>query len=630
MSPGYRDPTVRLTVGQAILRFLQVQYSERDGQERRLIPALWGIYGHGNLVGLGQAMLEYGQDLPYHQPRNEQSMVHTAAAYAKAVRRLATLACTSSIGPGATNMVTGAALATVNRLPVLLLPSDYYVTRLQGPVLQQLEHPISADVSVNDCFRPVSRFFDRITRPEQLLTALPEAMRVLVDPAETGAVTLALPQDLQAFAADWPERFFARRVWHVERRPPETCQIETAVAWLRAAERPLIIAGGGVIYSEAERELLEFARQYRIPVGETTAGLGSLTEELPWFLGGFGTNGTPVGGRVAAVADLVLAIGTRLTDFCTGSQTAFQHSGVRFINLNVAGHDAHKQGALALVADARSGLRALAEAGAAAGLQSYDKWSAEVADWAGQWRHQRDHEVCVERPGERLGIAPVIGALNAQAAPGDSVTAAAGYAPGDLLKLWQATGGRRAQIEFGYSCMGYELPAGLGVRMAQPEGEVYVFVGDGSYLLTPAELATALQHDLKVTVVLIDNHGFQSIKGMQQAKSGSGLGNELRHRQPATARLDGEYLAIDYVGHAESLGARGFRARTLAEFRAALAAARAERRSCLIAVDVDGDLRPPGSGMYWDFEVAEVSGDPRVQALRADLERQRLAPRYFG
>ena len=366
-----RQKVVRLTIAQALVKYLQVQYSERDGKRRRFIPALFGIFGHGNVAGLGQALVENGQDLPYYQPFNEQSMVHTAAGFAKANARLATLACASSIGPGATNMITGAAVATINRLPVLLLPSDYYVTRHQGPVLQQLEHPISADVSVNDSFRPVSRFFDRISRPEQLLTALPEAMRVLTDPAETGAVTLALPQDTQAHCYDYPAFFFEERVWRVERRVPDSRRIEEAVALLKQAKQPVIIAGGGVHYSEAWDELQMFSESFGIPVGETFGGKGAIRKASTLLLGGHGVTGTPAAGKIVSQADLVISVGTRLTDFTTGSQSVFNHPEVKFININVCGHDAYKQGALPITADARASALPSYQGGPGSGDQAY-------------------------------------------------------------------------------------------------------------------------------------------------------------------------------------------------------------------------------------------------------------------
>ena len=493
--------SVRLTMAQAVVRYLQQQYSERDGQRQRLVPAIFGIFGHGNVAGLGQALVEHGADLPYYRPYNEQSMVHTAVGFAKAMQRRATFACTSSIGPGATNMITGAAVATINRLPVLLLPSDFYATRHQGPVLQQLEHPISLDVSVNDCFRPVSRFFDRITRPEQLLDSLPEAMRVLADPVETGAVTIALPQDIQAEAYDYPVQFFRERVWEIERTPPTPDAIANVVDLLREASRPFIVAGGGVQYSEAGRELHAFAEALGIPVGETSAGRGAMQEDSPLALGGVGATGNPAAGRVATDADLVLAVGTRLTDFTTGSRSLFQHSDVRFVGVNVCARDAYKLGAAPIVADAREALVTLRAAALAADLRPDPAYVAHVGQLRGDWRRQLETEVYVQTPGMRLRQAQCLGVVNRQARAGDVIVAAAGSPPGDVHQMWDATAGRTAHIEFGYSCMGYELPAAVGVRMAGATGEVYVFLGDGTYLLSPSELATAAQEGLKVTVL---------------------------------------------------------------------------------------------------------------------------------
>ena len=518
--------TVRLTMAQAIVMYLKAQYSERDGKTRRLVPGVFGIFGHGNVAGLGQALYEHGQDLPFYQTRNEQSMVHTAVGFAKAHHRLSALACTSSIGPGATNMVSGAATATLNRLPVLLLPSDYFATRHQGPVLQQLEHPVSADVSVNDCFRPVSRFFDRISRPEQLLTALPEAMRVLTDPVDTGAVTLALPQDVQTQAYDYPAHFFEERTWRVERPLPDPRRLDEAVAMLEAAQRPLIIAGGGVHYSEAWAELQEVSEALGIPVGETFAGKGAVRGESALLLGGHGVTATPSSAKLASQADLVISVGTRLTDFTTGSQSAFQHPDVKFISINVSGRDAYKQGALPIIADAREALRSLSEAAQRAEVKSDFTYLEEIAAVKKEWERQLEREVYRQTPGEAMSQGQLIGALNEEAQPGDTVIAAAGTPPGDLLKLWDATDGRACHLEFGYSCMGYELPAALGVRMAQPEGEVYVLIGDGTYLMNPTELVTAIQEAWKVTVVLSENHGFQSIHQFQMNR----VGRNFRHR----------------------------------------------------------------------------------------------------
>jgi 3D-(3,5/4)-trihydroxycyclohexane-1,2-dione acylhydrolase (decyclizing) len=619
---------VRLTTAQALVRFLQAQHSERDGESRRLIPAVFGIFGHGNVAGLGQALEEGGPELPYYRPFNEQSMVHTAIGFAKARRRLATLACTSSIGPGATNMLTGAASATVNRLPVLLLAGDVYATRHQGPVLQQLEHPISADASVNDCFRPVSRFFDRISRPEQLLTALPEAMRVLTDPADCGAVTIALPQDVQSHAYEFPARFFERRTWRIERRPPETESIRQAVGWLKEASRPLVIAGGGVLYSQAEEELEGFSEQFGVPVAETSAGKGAIRNGSALLLGGAGVTGTPPAAKAMAEADLVILVGTRLSDFTTGSHSAFQNADVRFIHINVLRQDACKLGALPIVADAREALRALAAAAREAGVSPRAR---DLAAEKARWQETLRSEVFAPRAGEMMSQGELVGVLNAEARAGDVVVAAAGSPPGDLLKLWDASGGRGCHLEFGFSCMGYEIPAGLGVRLAGATGEVYVYVGDGTYLMNPTELVTALQEGLKITVVLSENHGYQVIRQLQMARAGRSFGNEFRSRDSASRRLDGEYLRIDFAKNAESMGARAWKVRTPEELRRALREARTEPRSSVIVAETEKHRFPPPSGVWWDVAPAEVAQDAGTRELRRTYEqdRERFQRFYF-
>ena len=629
MSEATERETIRLTMAQALVKYLQVQYSERDGRRQRLIPAIFGIFGHGNVAGLGQALREYGTDLPYHQPRNEQSMVHTAAGFAKANHRMATLACTSSIGPGATNMVTGAATATTNRLPVLLLPSDYYATRHQGTVLQQLEHPISADISVNDCFRPVSRFFDRISRPEQLLTALPEAMRVLTDPAQTGAVTLALPQDVQAHAYDYPARLFDERIWAVERRPAEQRRIQEAVALLRAAARPLIIAGGGVHYSEAWEELEAFSEGLGIPVGETFAGKGAMRNSTPRVLGGLGVTGNPAAARIASEADLVICVGTRLADFTTGSYSAFQAPNVRFIHINIDCRDAHKMGALPIVADAREALRTLTEEAGKAGITPDSAYLNSVAQARATWHKQLEEELATERQGEAMSQGQLIRLLNQSVQSGDTVVAAAGTPPGDLVKMWDATGDRHCHLEFGYSCMGYEIPAGLGVRMARPESEAIVFIGDGTYLMNPTELVTAMQEGLKVTVVISENHGFQSIFQLQMDRTGCEFGNEFRSRDRASNRLEGDYLEIDYAQNAKSMGATTWKVRTPTELRDALAEARGEKAACVIVAEIEPHRYLPGSDVWWDIATAEVSGDPETQKRRTEFEKVRKDRQRF-
>ena len=616
--------TVRLTTAQAIVRYLGAQWSERDGDRRRLIPGMWGIFGHGNVIGLGQALEELGDDLTFHQGRNEQSMVHAAAAFAKATRRRQTMACTSSIGPGATNMVTGAAGATINRLPVLLLPGDVYATRHQGPVLQQLEHPTAGDVSVNDSFRPVARFFDRIMRPEQLLTALPEAMRVLTSPVETGAVVVALPQDVQAHAWDYPASFFEEREWRIERQLPDPQRIADAAELIRRAERPLIIAGGGVLYSEAEDALLELARSAGIPVAETFAGKGAVQVDEWLQLGGVGLEGNPAASRLAMDADLVLAVGTRLTDFATGSNSVFQHQDVRFVSINVWGRDAHKQGALPIVADAQVALTQLREA--LGDWTSDEEYRDEVTRARAAWLDER---ASLRDPveGEAMSQAQLILTLNEVAEPGDTVIAAAGTPPGDLLKIWDATGGKNCHLEFGYSCMGYELPAGIGVRMAQSEGEVYVYIGDGTFLLNPGEIVNAVQERLKVTVVISENHGYQSIQRLQLWRHGKMFGNEFRARQ--NGRLEGDYIELDLAKTAEGLGAHTWRVDSPGGLRGALESARGESRACVIVCETEPHRYLPGSEVWWDVAPPEVSEEPEAQRARREYERERAQLQRF-
>jgi len=628
-SNGHRRKTLRLTMAQALVKYLSVQFSERDGEEHRFIPALFGIFGHGNVAGLGQALYEYGQDLPYYQPRNEQSMVHTACGYTKVRNRLATFACAASIGPGSTNMITGAALATINRLPVLLLPADYYVTRSQGPVLQQLEHPISADVSVNDCFRPVSRFFDRISRPEQLLTALPEALRVLTDPAETGAVTISLPQDLQMHAFDYPTHFFEKRVWRIERRPASPQRINEAIRLLKVATRPVIVAGGGVHYSEAWNELQMLSQQLGIPVVETVAGRGAIRGRPELLLGAHGVTGNPQAGEFVAGADLVITVGTRLTDFTTGSQSAFQNPEVKFININVCSHDAYKQGALPIVADARETLRELRAAAITAGLKSRSAYLNEVRTARQRWERQLREEVYRPIPGKAMSQGELVGVLNDYAQTGDTVIAASGSAPADMHKLWDVGGGAACHIEFGYSCMGYEIPAGLGVRMSQPQGEVYVLIGDGTYLMNPTELVTANQENLKITVIVIENHGFQCIRNLQMHRVGHSFGNEFRRRDRHTPRVEGGFVEIDFAKNAESMGARIWQVNTSEELRRTLDEARKETRSCVIVAETEMYQFTPSSGVWWDVASAEVSQDSVTQKARTEYEESKKRLQLF-
>ena len=620
-------PTIRMTMAQAVVRFLAQQHVERDGQEHRLIAGVWGIFGHGNVTGLGQALEEL-PDLRFFGGRNEQAMVHAAAAYAKMTNRLSTFACTSSVGPGATNMITGAAGATINRLPVLLLPGDTFASRLPHPVLQQLEHPNQRDVSVNDAFRPVSRFFDRINRPDQLLDSLPEAMRVLTDQAETGAVTLALPQDVQTEAYDYPTHFFAKRVHRIPRPLPAADALDDAVRLIRQAQRPLVVAGGGVIYAEATAALAEFAETFGIPVAETQAGKGALPWNHPWNVGPIGANGGLAANRLARDADLVLAVGTRLGDFPTASHAAFQHPDVRFVGLNVAPMDASKFGALPLVADARAGLCALVDALRDIGHRTDDAYADRVRSLKAEWDAAVDDQRRVATA-DRLTQANAIGLVNEASRPQDVVVCAAGGLPGDLLKLWRPLDPKGYHLEYGYSCMGYEIAGGLGAKMAAPEREIFVMVGDGSYLMLHTEIVTSLQEDRKLLIVLLDNSGFQCIRGLQESAGSPAFGNELRYRDPATDRLSGPPIPVDFAANARSLGAAAYFAPTADALRQALDDAKQEPKTTLIHVPIDPDARVPGYESWWDVPVAEVSAEPGVQAALTAYREAKEQQRFF-
>ncbi|MBC9728008.1 3D-(3,5/4)-trihydroxycyclohexane-1,2-dione acylhydrolase (decyclizing) [Streptomyces sp. TRM68367] len=598
--------TRRLTTAQALVRFLAAQYTERDGVRRRLIAGTWGIFGHGNVAGVGQALLEAGEDvMPYHQGRNEQAMVHAAVGYARQLGRLSAQAVTTSIGPGATNLVTGAALATINRLPVLLLPGDYFASHAPDPLLQQLEHPVEADVSVNDSLRPVSRYFDRVTRPEALIPSALKAMRVLADPAETGAVTLALPQDVQAEAYDWPEEFFAERVWYVRRPAPDPVELTAAVEAIRAAERPLIVAGGGVHHSEAEAALKSFVEATGIPVASTQAGKGSLRYDHPADLGGIGHTGTSVSDDIARAADLVIGVGTRYSDFTTASGTLFQNPDVRFLNLNITAFDAHKLSASTLVCDARTGLTGLTQA--LADHRVADAYEAEYRAGKERWdqvveaAYRADDESAVPTQTQ------VLGALDAVVGDDDVVINAAGSLPGDLHKLWRSRSPRQYHLEYGYSCMGYEIPAGIGIQQAAPDTVVWSLVGDGTYLMMPTEIVTAVQEGLPVNIVLIQNHGYASIGGLSAETGGERFGTDYRYRS-ADGTFSGAPLPVDLAANAASLGMDVLRAKTVRELRAALATARASDRPTCVYVETD-IMNPtsPGPQAWWDVPVAEAA-----------------------
>ncbi|MFQ5406886.1 MAG: 3D-(3,5/4)-trihydroxycyclohexane-1,2-dione acylhydrolase (decyclizing) [Anaerolineales bacterium] len=608
--------TLRLTTAQAIVQFLQNQFVERDGSQQQFFAGCWGIFGHGNVAGIGQA-LQQRPDFPYYQTRNEQAMVHIAAAFAKMNNRLRAFACTTSIGPGATNMVTAAAGATINRLPVLLLPGDIFARRNVAPVLQQLEQPTSQDISVNDCFKPISRYWDRINRPEQIIAALPEAMRVLTSPADTGAVTLALPQDVQAEAHNYPTALFEQRVWVIPRPRPDATLLQRAAEWIRASTQPLIIAGGGVIYSEATEALAHFAAQTGIPVAETQAGKGALRYDHAQSLGALGVTGTPGANIIAREADLIIGIGTRYSDFTTASKTAFQNPEARFININVAAFDAYKHAALPIVADARVMLEEFSAA--LADYKVTDEYRARVVRFNKEWDAEVNRIYNLEH-GPPISQGEVIGAVNAAARPQDVVLCAAGSLPGDLHKLWRTRDPKGYHLEYGYSCMGYEIAGGLGVKMAAPDREIYVMVGDGSYLMMAQEIVTSIQEGYKLNIILINNHGFASIGGLSETLGSSGFGTRYLYRNPATGQLDGNRLPVDFAANARSLGAHVIEAPDLPAFKAALGEAEAQTRTTVIVVETDREQRVPGYESWWDVPVAEVSQVASVQRARADYE----------
>jgi len=641
--PNY-GPTERLTVAQAVIRFIAAQYTIADGVKRRFIPAAMGIFGHGNVTGLGQALDQYNDILPFVQGRNEQGLVHAAVGFAKATNRTQTFAVTASIGPGAMNMVTPAALATVNHLPVLLLPGDSYTTRRQGPVLQQLEHPLGPDISVNDAFRPIARYFDRITRPEQLLYSLPNAFRVLANPSETGAVVIALPQDLQSHAFDFPAEFFEERVWKIRRTVPDIEDIGAVANLIKNSKKPLIIAGGGVIYSGATKELEALANATGIPVAETFGGKGAIQTPGAWHLMGLGLEGSPETNKLVAEADLILSVGTRLTDFATGSQSMFQNPNVKFASINITEHDAIKQGATAILADAKLSIIELNKA--IAGYKIASDWSAKIDTGVAIWKKQLaeainpdivfDKSTLPDSPVTNavLTQGQLIGLMNEHHKSGDVIIAAAGGAPGDIQKAWDATNGKFAHLEFGFSCMGYEIPAGMGVRLATPDNSkrVTVFIGDGTFVMAPTELVTACQEGLPMTVVISENHGYQVIRRLQMWRSGHHFGNEFRYREngPTVAqaaakggtapRLEGDYLKIDLIKMAEGMGAKAIYATSANDVREALNSTRNEVGPVVIVVPTIQHANLPASNVWWDVAPAEVSTQPWVAEVRKEYD----------
>ena len=615
--------TKRLTVAQAIITFLQKQYVERDGREHQFFAGCLGIFGHGNVAGIGQA-LEQDPGLRYYLFRNEQAMVHAAAAFAKTSFRMRTLVCTTSIGPGATNMVTGAAMATINRLPVLLLPGDIFARRNVAPVLQQLESTLSQDVSVNDCFKPVSRYWDRIQRPEQLLTSLPEAVRVLTSPAETGTVTVCLPQDVQAEAYDFPEEFFRKRVWSIHRNRCDATSLDSATEWIRSAKRPLIVAGGGLLYSEASEALSKFAQATGIPVCETQAGKSSLPFDHPQQVGAVGATGTPGANILAREADLIIGIGTRYSDFTTASKTAFQNPSVRFININVSEFDAYKHAAVPLTGDARVTIEELHDA--IAGYKVEASYRTKISEFRVAWEKEVDriHGLRKHPP---IMQGEVIGIVNNFIEASDIMVCAAGSMPGDLHKLWRTRQPGGYHMEYGYSCMGYEIAGGLGAKMADPKREVYVLVGDGSYLMMAQEIVTSLQEGYKLNIVLLDNHGFSSIGGLSQSCGNEGMGTEYRYRNEDSYK--GDFLPVDFAANAASLGAWTVRAHTGEELKTALASARKQLRTSVVVIETAYDQRVPGYESWWDVPIAEVSERESVKAARKAYDEARKKERYF-
>lgn len=616
--------TKRLTVAQAIIEYLKNQYVERDGVQNKFFAGCFGIFGHGNVAGIGQA-LHQNPDFPFIVARNEQGMVHAAVAFAKVKNRLQTYACTSSIGPGATNMVTGAALATINRIPVLLLPGDIFATRQVAPVLQQLELANSQDVSVNDCFKPVSKYWDRINRPEQLITALPEVMRVLTSPAETGAVTLSVPQDVQAEAYDFPVTLFKKRVWYIGRPMPDSILLQRTIEIIKNSKRPLIIAGGGTIYSDASSILKTLVNRTGIPVTETYAGKGSLKYDEPQNLGAVGVTGTPGAIEIAKEADVVIGVGTRYSDFTTISKSAFQNPDVQFININIAEFDSFKHSALPLVGDAKVILEAIDAA-----LSDYsvsDKYRQKIQEFNKSW-DSFVSQIYTQKNESPAFQGEVIGAVNSFATDKDIVLCAAGSLPGDLHKLWRTLHPKGFHLEYGYSCMGYEIAGGLGAKLANPDGEVYVMVGDGSYLMMAQEIVTSIQEKQKITIILLNNDGYSSIGSLSDAVGSEGFGTYYRYRNDETQQLDGGLLPIDYAANAASLGAYVIKTSNVKELKEALIKAKTIDRTVLIYIDVDRKKAVPGF-TWWDVAIAEVSEKEAVKEALITYKENKKTQKYY-
>jgi 3D-(3,5/4)-trihydroxycyclohexane-1,2-dione acylhydrolase (decyclizing) len=602
--------TVRLTMAQALLKFLDQQYVELDGREYKFVHGVMGIFGHGNVTGIGQA-LEEDTSLPFIQGHNEQGMVHAATAFAKQKNRLGIYACTSSIGPGALNMATGAATATVNRIPVLLLPGDNFASRQPDPVLQQLENPMDYTISATDAFKPVSKYWDRISRPEQLIKAALNAMRVLTDPVETGAVTLALPQDVQTEAFDYPVEFLEKRVHHIDRRPLTTANKERAINLITSKQKPIIIVGGGIHYADATKELAAFAEKFQIPVAETQAGKSAITWNHAYYVGSIGVTGSLTANQLAKETDLVIAIGTRLADFTTASKTAFANPDVQFLSINVNPLDTTKLNSLSIVADAKEALVSLMEGLEAKGYQtSYDQTSLQTQK--AKWDEEVDRLYSLSNTAG-LTQTETLGEINRFLNDEAVIVAAAGGLPGDLHRLWRSSKPKTYHMEYGFSCMGYEIAGAFGVKLSEPTRDVYALVGDGSYLMLHSELITSLQEQQKVTVILLDNSGYQCIHNLQREHGSKGFGNEFRYRSSETGLLTGEYLPIDFSAHAKSMGLAAFTATNLAELQTALHLAQAETKSTLIEIKVLPGTGTDGYEAGWHVGVAEVSQSEQVQ-----------------
>lgn len=606
--------TIKLSMAQALLRFLDNQYISVDGKETKFVKGVMGIFGHGNVTGIGEALERSPGSLTFIQGKNEQGMAHAATAFAKQSGRKQIYACTSSIGPGALNMMTAAGTATVNRIPLLLLPGDNFACRQPDPVLQQLEHPGDYTLSAVDAFRAVSRYFDRIVRPEQLMTAVLQAMRVLTDPAETGAVTLALPQDVQAEVYEYPAAFFEKRVHVIDRRPPAADAIRRSAGLLAGKRRPLLIAGGGVHYSGAAAQLEAFASAFGIPVAETQAGKSVLPWNHSLNMGGVGVTGTLAANRLAKEADVIIGVGTRYSDFTTASKSAFGNPDVQFININVSAFDSAKLSGIAVTADAKEAIcalhAALAEAGYASGYAE-----GELAGLKAEWDREVDRLYAAEHEAG-LSQTRALGVINETLQPSDVIVAAAGSLPGDLHRLWRPAEPGTYHMEYGFSCMGYEVSGAFGAALAEPERDIYAVVGDGSYLMLHSELVTSLQEGAKLTVLLFDNNGFQCIHNLQRGHGSDGFGNEFRFRNAAEGQLNGSYMPFDFASQARGLGARAYTVHTAEQLREALLQARKETVSTLIEIKVLPGTNTAGYESWWRVDVPAVSASPKVEAAQ--------------